>query len=156
VAPDARLVTAGTVGRAHGLDGSFAVERPLHPLTKGTVVQVAGTERRIQRRDGTDKRPLVRLEGIVSRETARALHGELLLVEDTLGEGEWLAGDLVGCRVEGLGEVTRVIPGPSCDVLELEDGRLVPLIGDAVKEVDTDARRIEVDAEFLRLDGGSK
>jgi 16S rRNA processing protein RimM len=153
VAPDARLVTAGIVGRAHGLDGSFTVERPDHPLAEGTVVRVAGAERTIERRGGTDKRPLVRLDGVADREAAQALGGELLLVEDVLEEGEWLVEDLVGCTVEGLGEVRRVIPGPSCDVLELEGGQLVPLIGDAVKAVDTGARRIEVDAGFLRLDG---
>jgi 16S rRNA processing protein RimM len=154
VASEARLVTAGIVGRAHGLDGSFTVERPAgHPLESGTVVHVAGEQRKIVRRDGTDKRPLLRLDGIADREAAQALRGELLLVEDVLEEGEWLADDLVGCRVEGLGEVRRVIPGPSCDVLELDGGQLVPLIADAVKSVDTEARRIEVDAAFLGLDG---
>ena len=147
-----RLVTAGIVGRSHGLDGSFSVERADHPLEQGTVVHVAGQERPIERRFGTDDRPLVRLRGVFDREAARALKGELLLVEDTLAEGEWLAEDLVGCRVEGLGEVRKIVGGPSCDVLELEGGELVPLIADAVREVDLEARRIEIDRHFLKLD----
>jgi ribosomal 30S subunit maturation factor RimM len=47
----------------------------------------------------------------------------------------------------------RVIDSPSCDLLELEGGELVPLISDAVRAVDLDARVIEVDRRFLRLEG---
>jgi ribosomal 30S subunit maturation factor RimM len=46
----------------------------------------------------------------------------------------------------------RVIDSPSCDLLELEGGQLVPLISDAVRSVDLDARAIEVDRRFLRLE----
>ena len=147
-----RLVTAGRVGRPHGLDGSFAVVDPQAVLAVGTVVSVAGCERRVERRAGTDARPLLRLEGITDRGRADALRGELLLVSDSqapLEEGEWLAADLVGCRVEGLGAVRRVLPAPSCDVLELEGGALVPLIADAVRAVDLQRRRISVDRGFL-------
>ena len=62
-------------------------------------------------------------------------------MEDELGEGEWLASDLVGCRVPGLGTVARVVDAPSCSVLELDDGTLVPFISDAIERVDLDARR---------------
>jgi 16S rRNA processing protein RimM len=152
VANEPRLVTAGVVGRSHGLDGSFHVERPQHPLERGTVVQLDGRERTVERRAGTDSKPLVRLDGIVTREAVAGLRGQLLLVEDSLDEGEWLARDLVGCRVEGLGTVVRVIDAPSCDLLELEGGELVPLISDAVLGVDLDAKAIEIDRAFLRLE----
>ncbi len=153
-----RLVTAGRVGRSHGLDGSFHVLRPEHGLAVGTLVTVAGVERRIRRRAGTDDRPLVAVEGIDSREAAREIGGELLLVAESelpLGEGEWLVAELIGCEVPGLGKVERVIGGSSCDVLELTGGTLVPLVTDAVLSVDIEARRIEIDREFLRLDGES-
>ena len=148
-----RLVTAGAIGRSHGLDGSFHVERPQHPLERGALVWLEGIQHVVERRAGTDDKPLVRLEGIASREAVTALRGKLLLVEQALGEGEWLAEDLVGCHVEGLGTVVRVIDAPSCDLLELEGGELVPLISDAVLAVDLDARAIEVDRRFLRLEG---
>jgi 16S rRNA processing protein RimM len=147
-----RPVTAGVVGRWHGLDGSFAVERPSHPLEVGTEVELAGTARRVERRAGTDKRPLLRLSGIDSREAVSALRGEPLLVRQALGEGEWLAEDLVGCRVVGLGSVRRIIDLPSCDALELEDGMLVPLISDAIERLDLEAGEIEVNRSFLRLE----
>jgi hypothetical protein len=53
--------------------------------------------------------------------------------------------------VPGHGPVRRLLDGPSCSLLELEDGTLVPFIGDAVRLVDPDGRRIEVDDAFLGL-----
>jgi 16S rRNA processing protein RimM len=152
---DERRVPVGRVGRAHGRDGSFYVEGVSHPLEVGTLVTVAGSERRVERRDGTAERPLVRLSGLDDRDAAAALRGEPLLVaasEAPLQEGEWLAEDLVGCSVPGLGEVRRVISAPSCDLLEVgPDEVLIPFVSDAVKRVDTDARVIEVDMDFLGL-----
>jgi 16S rRNA processing protein RimM len=150
-----RVITAGRVGRPHGLDGSFAVIEPGHELARGTKVTVAGRSLEVERRAGTDARPLVRLSGVTDRKAAAALGGELLLVseaQEPLAEGEWLVEDLVGCEIEGLGSVTRVIAGLSCDVLEVEGGQLVPLIADAVRSVDAENGRIEVDRRFLGLE----
>ena len=140
------LVTAGRVGKPHGLDGSFYVEGPRHPLPEGAVLEVAGDTHRIARRAGTDDRPLIRLADV---DDPRPLRGELLLIEDELAEGEWLAADLVGCSVPGLGTVAQVIDAPSCSVLELEDGTLIPFVGDAIDRIDIDAREIHVNREFL-------
>jgi 16S rRNA processing protein RimM len=98
----------------------------------------------------------VRLSGVSDRAAAEALRGERILVDGgELSEGEYLKADLVGCEVPGLGEVRRVIEAPSCDLLEVgEEGVLVPFISDAVKRVDTDARVIEVDPDFLDLGAG--
>ena len=134
-------MTAGRVGKPHGLDGSFYV------LPEGCTVFVQSEARTIERRAGTDDRPLIRLTGVSD---PRGLGGELLLVEDELGEGEWLAADLVGCRVPELGGVVaRILDEPSCSVLELEDGTLIPLISDAVERVDLEAREIHVNRDFL-------
>jgi 16S rRNA processing protein RimM len=157
MATPGRLVTAGRVGRPHGLDGSFKVLDPDHALGAGTEVTVAGRVAPVRTRRGTATQPIVALEGVESREAAAALGGELLLVGESdtpLSEDEWLAEDLVGCEVEGLGPVVRVLDGPSCDVLEVGDGTLVPLVGDAVLEVDTAGRRIRVDRAFLGLEPG--
>jgi 16S rRNA processing protein RimM len=155
--PAAGQVTAGRVGRAHGLDGSFYVEGVAEPLAPGTDVTVAGRAARVERRAGTDARPILRLSGVGDRDAAEALRGERILVDGgDLAEGEYLTADLVGCEVPGVGEVRRVIAAPSCDVLEVgEEGVLVPFISDAVTRVDTAARVIEVDADFLALDKGS-
>ena len=140
------LVTAGRVGKPHGLDGSFYVDGPRHELPEGTDLVVAGRPNRVMRRAGTDERPLIRLADL---DDPRPLRGELLLVEEQLGDDEWLASDLVGARVPGHGAVARVIDGSSCSVLELDDGTLVPFVSDAIERVDPDAGEIHVNAGFL-------
>ena len=136
------------MGRAHGRDGSFYVEGAQHPLEADTPVLLDGEERRVVSRAGTDRRPLVRVSGIEAREAVVAVNGEPLLVEASLEEGEWLAEDLVGREVRGLGRVRRVLDGPSCDLLELEDGTLVPFVSDAIRSM---SEEIEVDERFLGL-----
>ena len=139
-------MTAGRVGKPHGLDGSFYVDGPRHELPEGTELTVGGRTHRVARRAGTDERPLIRLADV---DDPRALRGELLLIEDELAEGEWLAADLVGCRVPGLGTVKQVVDAPSCSILELEDGTLIPFVSDAIERVDVDAAEIRVRADFL-------
>jgi 16S rRNA processing protein RimM len=143
------LVTAGRVGKPHGRDGSFYVEGATEPLAAGTVVVLGEDRHEVVRRAGTDDRPLIRLAGL---DDPGSLRGEPLLMEVELGEGEWLASDLVGCTVPGRGRVVRVLDGPSCSVLELEDGTLVPFVSDAIRSVTLDAAEggeIHVDEHFL-------
>lgn len=131
------------------------MEAPEHPLPIGTVVRIGERTAAVERRSGTDLKPLIRVAGVESRDEAAGLWGEPLAIEaaeEPLGEGEWLVEDLVGCRIDGLGEVVGVLEGISCDVLEVgERKRLVPLVSDAVTNVDVDAKLIEVDRGFLGL-----
>lgn len=155
-----RPLPAGRVGRPHGLDGSFYVEGAGHALPQGTEVLIGERRATVERRAGTDERPLIRVAGVDDRDGAQALNGARILVpqgREDLGPDEWYDDDLVGCEVDGIGTVTAVLHGPSCDILEVGDDRvLVPLIRDAVLAVDLDARRIEVDHRFLALhDDGS-
>jgi ribosomal 30S subunit maturation factor RimM len=61
--------------------------------------------------------------------------------------------DLLGARIAGVGDVRRVLAGPSWDVLEVgEEGILIPLVADAIRRIDTAAGVIEVDHRFLALD----
>jgi 16S rRNA processing protein RimM len=74
-----------------------------------------------------------------------------------LEEGEYWAHELEGCAVwdggRRLGEVRRMLPLPSCEVLEVERDcggeLLVPMVRDAIRSVDVAARRIDVDLAFL-------
>ena len=147
----------GRVSRAHGVRGAFYVDGPDELPEAGQAVRVAGADRVIVRRAGLDSRPLLLLEGIVDREGALALRGELLTVsvaDAPLEADEWLTEDLVGCWIDGVGEVGRVIRAPSCDLLEAgPDAVLVPFVRNAVRHVDVEARRIEVDRRFLGLEG---
>ncbi len=161
----ARFVTVGRVGRVHGLDGSFWVEDALEgerdgrdPLAVGTEVFLGERPARVERRAGTDTRPLVRLASVEDREAAAALRGRELRVSEAvtpLAAGEWLIADLLGARVEGIGEVRRVLSAPSCDLLEVGDeGVLIPLVSDAIRRIDVEAGRIEVDLAFLGVGEG--
>jgi len=151
------VLVAGRVGRPHGLDGSFHVTQARPGLLAAPSLTIQRRTLRILRRAGTDERPILRLEGVVDRSAAEELRGEELLVPRTeapvLGEDEWYAEDLVGCRVvdgeRELGAVTRLVALPSCEALEVGDDLLIPLVADAVRAVDVEGRRIEVDTAFL-------
>ncbi len=150
---------AGRVGRPHGLDGSFLVaDAEPRLLAVGLPVRVGQRTTEVVRRSGTDARPIVRLALAADRDAVQALRGEELRVPRSaapeLGEDEFWADDLEGCAVVGpdgqaLGTVVRLVPLPSVEALELDDGRLVPLVRDAVREIDVTGRRIEVDIAFL-------
>lgn len=154
---------AGVVGRPHGLDGSFHVSAAVAGLLSlGAEVRVQGRPRRIERLAGHEARPIVRLDGCASRDCAEGLRGCELLVArreaPALGEDEWWASDLEGCAVRDgdrvVGVVARLVALPSCEVLEVARARgepvlLVPLVRDAVRAVDTEARVIDVDLRFL-------
>ena len=156
------MVSAGLVGRPHGLDGSFYVAEPkLELLVVGATVSVGGTPRAIVRRAGTDERPIIRLEGCEDRDGAEALRGQRLEVDaelPPLGPDEWWAEELEGAHVfdgeRELGVVRRLLALPSCECLEVarEGGRpdlLVPLVHDAIRSVDVERARIDVDLGFL-------
>ena len=154
-------LSAGRVGRAHGLDGSFYVTGARPRLLEGDAVSVAGRVRRIVRRAGAAARPILRLEGVEDRTAAEALRGEELSVPraqaPALGEGEWWAHELEGCAVldgaRALGTVAGLLELPSCEALRVrrpEGGELlVPMVRDAVRHVDVAARRIDVNLEFI-------
>jgi 16S rRNA processing protein RimM len=159
-----RWLRAGRVGQPHGLDGSFRVLEPAPALlVAGAVLKVShdGTDRRVERRAGTDQRPIVRLSGCADRDSAASLRGAELLAPRALAPqlepDEWWADDLEGCAVldgdEPVGVVRRLVPLPSCEALEVvrADGGelLVPLVRDAVRAVDVEGRRIDVDLVFL-------
>ena len=158
-------LTAGRVGRPHGLDGSFYVTDPRpRMLALGARVSVAGQEREIVRRAGVEQRPILRLEGIENRSAAELLRGAALGVErehaPTLPEGEWWAQELEGCIVcdaeRQIGTVIAMIELPSCEVLQVRrseplDGAelLVPMVSAAIRSIDVRARLIDVDLTFL-------
>ena len=153
---------AGRVGRPHGLDGSFHVTRPNGQLLENAqTVMIDEREFAITRRAGTPQRLILRLAEHESRAAAEALRGKDMLVARTeapqLGADEWWAEDLVGCKVHDgerqVGTVRRLVELPSCEMLEVERAHggelLVPLVSDAVREVDLDQRAIDVDLRFL-------
>ena len=161
-AEEPQLLQAGRVGRAHGLDGSFYVTgaQP-RLLALGMTVNIAGIPRAIVRRAGVDKRPIVRLEGIENRSQVETLRGTPLMVPrrdaPTLPAGEWWAHELEGCEVfdgqRRVGSVAGLLELPSCEALRVqrEDGGelLVPMVANAIRDMDVSAGRIDIDLVFL-------
>jgi 16S rRNA processing protein RimM len=155
------LLSAGRVGRPHGLDGSFVVTRPRAALLAlGGSVRVGTAVLEIVRYAGTPDRPIVRLQSVDDRAGAESLRGEELLVPRSdappLPAGEYWAEDLEGCAVvtpdgRELGHVQQLRALPSCEVLEVGE-LLVPMVADAVLEISLQQRRIVVDPAFLGVE----
>jgi len=148
-------VPVGRVGRPHGLDGAFVVvgasddERRWEVGARLLVDGVPATVE-LHRRVGGGRRA-IRLDRAVER-------GALLTI--TLSQLPPAAADsfyafqLVGLTVveDGgrvLGRVVELHNGLANDNVELDDGRLVPLIEDAIRAVELDAGRIVVTPGFL-------
>jgi 16S rRNA processing protein RimM len=125
-------------------------------LAGRTHLTMGGRRLAIERHAGTEDRPILRLEGHSSRDAAEALRGSALLVPvdeaPALEEGEFWAHDLVGCLVvdgsREVGVVSRMVALPSVEALEVGDV-LIPLVRDAIRSVDVEARRIDVDMRFV-------
>ena len=152
--PD-RLVQVGRVGRPHGTDGAFVVEQASDDDRRweiGAIVIVDGAPARVtlMRRVGSGRRA-IRLDRPVPR--GAELSGRLRDLPPP-EQDSYYAFQLVGLDVvddEGtpFGMVAEVMPGPANDNLELGDGRLVPMIEDAIREIDLEGRRIVVARGFL-------
>jgi 16S rRNA processing protein RimM len=148
------LVKVGRVGKPHGLDGSFFVEHASEDeerFAKGATLHVDGEPAEIVVSKRSRGRPVIRLD----REAPRG--AELAVPREQLpppGEDEYYEFQLVGLAVEEeggrpLGSVAAVIPGPANDVLELDSGLLLPLVGACIQQVDLDAGRIQIAQGFV-------
>ena len=82
---------------------------------------------------------------------------ELTLPREQLPElpaDAYYVADLVGMDVLDdhgvrIGAVRDVLPGPANDVLELDSGKLVPLVEDCIREVDVAGRRVILNPGFI-------
>jgi ribosomal 30S subunit maturation factor RimM/predicted phosphodiesterase len=146
-------VVIGRVGKPHGLDGSFYVERPslderwwrvgARLVAGGREVEVVGARR-------AQSRPVIKVEPPVERGASIEVERAALPPTD---EDEYYAFELIGLAVEEesgrtLGTVKTVVPGVANDVLELDTGLLLPMVEDCVRDVDLGARRIVVATGF--------
>jgi 16S rRNA processing protein RimM len=150
---DPGLVTVGRVGRPHGLDGSFVVERPGETerlFEPGATLFAAGVPVTVAARKRSGGRLVIRLEPPAER------GAELAVPRSALPDpapGSYYVFQLHGLDVveEGgrrLGAVKEVTPGVANDVLELDSGIALPMHEECVRRVDLDAGRIEVAAGF--------
>ena len=148
-------VPVGRVGRPHGLDGAFVVEGASGDESRyavGATLDVDGEPATVvlSRRVGGGRRA-IKLDRTVERGP------ELTIPRDALpppGEGEYYTFQLIGLPVEEeggrrLGTVRDVLPGAANDNLELDDGTLVPMIEDAIADIDLEQGRILLNPGFI-------
>jgi 16S rRNA processing protein RimM len=149
----ADLVRVGRVGRPHGLDGCFVVEGASDDperFAEGATLLVAGEPARVVVSKHAGGRPVIKLD----RQAERG--AELAIPASDLPPTEadtYYAFELVGLAVEEegglpLGEVTAVSPGVANDVLELDSGLALPMVGACILEIDHAAGRIVVARGF--------
>jgi len=153
------LWPCGRFGRPHGLGGELSFD----PLPGGVDYLGAGTsffvDRQpgddapvpvnLQRVGGSDRRPLLRLDGVESREQAAAYSGALLLASGgALDElPAWRGDELIGltavCGERIVGTVTDILQGVAHDILQVVDDEsgeetLVPLVDELVERDETE------------------
>jgi 16S rRNA processing protein RimM len=136
VSEPSRLLEVGKVGKAHGLKGEVVVDFTTDLIEERTApgTELHADERRlvIDRARPHHQKWLVLFEGIADREGAEQLRGKVLravAIDDP--EAEY-AHDLIGKTAVDQhgaehGEVVAVVDNPASDLLELADGRLIPL-----------------------------
>lgn len=144
----------GRVGRPHGVDGAFFVEGPSEResvYTVGAELWAGGAPAKVVLlRHGSGNRPVIKLDRPVERGADLAVPRASL---PELPEDEYYAFQLVGLAVEEeggrfLGRVAGVVDYPANDVLELDSGLSLPLVGACVRSVDVEGGRIVVAPGF--------
>lgn len=145
-------VRVGTIGKPHGLDGSFRVADPCGwwEFPQGSAVLVDGDLRIVSRCRGDELAPLIALEGAVDRTAVELLRGAALeLPRADLPEPDedaYFRFDMIGCTVERadgtpLGVVEAVEDGVAHDQLVVGEHR-IPFVAAIVPVVDIPARRM--------------
>ncbi len=145
-------VRVGTIGKAHGLDGSFRVADPCgwwdFPLD--STILVDGSPRTVSKCRGDELAPLIQLEGAGDRTGIEQLRGAALeLPRSELPEPDddfYFRFDLVGCIVEEangtpLGAIDAVEDGVAHDQLLVGEHR-IPFVAVIVPTVDILGRRV--------------
>jgi 16S rRNA processing protein RimM len=146
-------VRVGRVGRPHGLDGAFVVEGASDDpnwFAEGATLFVAGEPARVVVSKRAGGRPVIKLDRPAERGAELAIPASDLAATDA---DTYYAFELVGLAVveEGgrpLGRVTAVSPGVANDVLELDSGLALPMVGACILEIDRAAGRIVVARGF--------
>jgi len=126
----------GRIGKPHGLHGdvvvSFVSNRPERVAPGAVLVTATGEQLVVASARPNARAWVVHFTTVTSREGAEALRGTVLRAEPIDDESAWWVHELVGAQVADgdgavLGTVRAVVANPASDLLELDDGALVPL-----------------------------
>lgn len=128
------LLEIGRVGKAHGLKGEVTVtitsDRP-ERTAPGAVWFLRGERRVVAAIRPFQTKWIARLEGCDDRNAADALVGTVVEAEpiddpDALWVHELVGAEVVTPDGRAWGRVVAVLSNPANDLLELDDGTLVP------------------------------
>jgi 16S rRNA processing protein RimM len=153
--PGDDFVSVGRVGRPHGVDGAFVVESASEEEGRfevGAEVIVDGVSAHVEvSRFVGGRRRAIKLDRHVERGMLLSIRRDAL---PKLPDDSFYVADLVGLDVfdendARVGAVHDVLPGPANDVLELDNGLLLPLVEDCVREIDLPGRRILLNPGFI-------
>ena len=144
----------GRVGRPHGVDGSFFVEDASEVegrFARGARLYAGGEQAEVVvSKRGAGGRIVIKLDRDVPRGATLTVPRAELPEPDA---DTYYVFQLVGLEVEEeggrrLGTVTEVHNGPANDSIELDTGRLLPLVEACIRTVELSAGRIVVASGF--------
>ena len=154
------LLEVGRIDKPHGVRGEVVVSLITHRterLAPGAELQTNRGAITVESSRPHQHRHLVRFDRIPDREAADAWRGVALSAppiddpdDDTLWIHQLMGSVVVDQHGVEHGVVTGVLENPASDLLELDDGRLVPLVFLTAFEPGV---RIDVDVPVGLLDG---
>lgn len=121
--------------RPHGLSGETVVElvsNRRERLEPGSLLYTEDRALRVASARPFKKRWLVRFDGVSDLDAAERLRDRHLLARPLPDPGALWVHELIGSEVrsvsgEHLGTISAVVANPASDLLELDDGGLVPV-----------------------------
>jgi 16S rRNA processing protein RimM len=146
--PETLWLEVGTIGKPHGLKGEVVVDFVTDRLEERTAL---GAELRLGPRTLVvakarphQKKWLVQFEGVTDRNGAERLRGGVLEAEAIDDPEALFVHDLIDKVVVDQhgtrhGTIVSVVENPASDLLELGDGRLIPLVFVAEASADSDS-----------------
>jgi 16S rRNA processing protein RimM len=160
------VIALGRVLRPYGLKGEFSVALLTASVDRFTEVGeiFIGAHGGGERLEGfavlsarlVGSKPVLKLQGIDSRDAVAPLRGKYLLVHDhqeaPLPPGEYYEHHILGCRVvdnngQDLGTITEILPMPAQDVYVVQsDERTwwLPAARELFEEIDIERKLISV------------
>ena len=158
--PEGKVLVA-VIAAPHGIDGAVSAEvysdNPRRFAAGAELATASGEKLRIVSASPHKGRLLLHLSGVEDRNAAEKLRGVKLYVDESevepLPEGSWYWFQLLGLTVKEkgrvLGEIVEILPYTANDVYVVrrqnKKDLLIPALKDVVKQVDLDAKVMEVE-----------
>ena len=154
------MLEIGTIGKAHGLRGDVVVRLTTDQdgrLDAGNELHTDRGVLVVEWSSPYQQRWRVHFVGVDDRTAAEALRGVALRAEPIEDPDTWFVHQLIGARVETVdgvvvGTCVSVVDNPAHDLIEVDDGTLVPMPFVASVDLDTDPGAIVIDPPEGLLD----